>query len=231
MHAPPLSTHQALQQLLHERYEDYLSKAGGRGGPAEQLARDAVVAAFRHAQRVNAHALLAGAARGCGQPRALCARRAPSLQQGEGARAAACAAAHTVAAAVSCGCCCCRAVTRTPLVAHPGAQQAAAQGWLQAVEVALTKTYPLLNTTTCRGAGPELLHTMLHGLLGLVRSLAAQQAAGLAECLAGCCRVLLGKLQELASSSLSLGLPGDPLSQVRVHCWGRCDRCSTFVAR
>jgi len=30
------------------------------------------------------------------------------------------------------------------------------------------------------------------------------------------CRVLMSKLQELAAASLSLGLPGDPLSQVRV---------------
>lgn len=29
------------------------------------------------------------------------------------------------------------------------------------------------------------------------------------------CRVLMSKLQELAAASLSLGLPGDPLSQVR----------------
>lgn len=28
------------------------------------------------------------------------------------------------------------------------------------------------------------------------------------------CRVLMSKLQELAAASLSLGLPGDPLSQV-----------------
>jgi hypothetical protein len=28
------------------------------------------------------------------------------------------------------------------------------------------------------------------------------------------CRVLMSKLQELAAGSLSLGLPGDPLSQV-----------------
>ena len=33
-------------------------------------------------------------------------------------------------------------------------------------------------------------------------------------------RVLMSKLQELAAASLSLGLPGDPLSQVNmVVCW------------
>jgi len=37
-----------------------MSTKRGRGGPGEQLARDAVVAAFKYAQQVNAHALLAG---------------------------------------------------------------------------------------------------------------------------------------------------------------------------
>lgn len=49
-----------LQRLLHERFEEYLAKTGGRGGPGERLARDAVAAAFTYAQRVNAHALVAG---------------------------------------------------------------------------------------------------------------------------------------------------------------------------
>jgi hypothetical protein len=49
-----------LQRLLHERFEEYLAKTGGRGGPGEKIARDAVAAAFTYAQRVNAHALVAG---------------------------------------------------------------------------------------------------------------------------------------------------------------------------
>lgn len=71
-----------------------------------------------------------------------------------------------------------------------------------------------MNTKTAPGCGPELLHSCLLGILGLVRDLADKQSGQLAESLAGCSRVLLSKLQELASSSLSLGLPGDPLSQV-----------------
>jgi hypothetical protein len=57
---PLLLLLQVLQRLLHERFEEYVNKAGGRGGPGEQLARDAVVSAFKYAQQVNAHALLAG---------------------------------------------------------------------------------------------------------------------------------------------------------------------------
>ncbi|KAF8066245.1 NUP205 [Scenedesmus sp. PABB004] len=152
----PIFDFAVLQRLLHERYDEYVAKAGGRGGEREALARCAVAAAFAHAQQVNAHALLAGA------------------------------------------------------------QRAAVAGWVQAVEVALTKCYALVNTKTCPGGGPELLHACLLGTLGLVRDLAGQQAGELAEALAGCCRVLLSKLQELASASLSLGLPGDPLSQVRL---------------
>jgi hypothetical protein len=87
-------------------------------------------------------------------------------------------------------------------------------GWVQAIEVAFTKTYTLVNTRICPGAGPELLHACLLGTLGLVKELAGKQAGELAETLAGAARVLMSKLQELASSSLSLGLPGDPLSQV-----------------
>jgi hypothetical protein len=87
-------------------------------------------------------------------------------------------------------------------------------GWVQATEVAFTKTYTLVNTRTCPGAGPELLHACLLGTLSLVKELAGKQAGELAETLAGAARVLMSKLQELASSSLSLGLPGDPLSQV-----------------
>lgn len=95
-----------------------------------------------------------------------------------------------------------------------GAQKAAVQGWIQAIEIAFTKTYALINSKTCPGCGPELLHACLLGTLGLVKELAGRQAGELAETLAGAARVLLSKLQELASSSLSLGLPGDPLSQV-----------------
>jgi hypothetical protein len=87
-------------------------------------------------------------------------------------------------------------------------------GWIQAVEVAFTKTYALINSSTCPGCGPELLHSCLLGVLGLVKMLAGRQSLALAETLAGAVRVLLSKMQELASSSLSLGLPGDPLSQV-----------------
>lgn len=152
----PVFDFAVLQRLLHERFEEYLAKTGGRGGPGERLARDAVAAAFTHAQRVNAHALVAGA------------------------------------------------------------QRAAVLGWVQAIEVAFTKTYSLVNTRIRPGAGPELLHACLLGTLGVVKELAGRQAGELAETLAGAARVLMSKLQELASSSLSLGLPGDPLSQVRL---------------
>lgn len=106
----------------------------------------------------------------------------------------------------------------TASVATPaGAQRAAVLGWVQAIEVAFTKTYSLVNTRICPGAGPELLHACLLGTLGVVKELAGRQAGELAETLAGAARVLMSKLQELASSSLSLGLPGDPLSQVRTE--------------
>lgn len=95
-----------------------------------------------------------------------------------------------------------------------GAQRAAVEAWVNTMDIAFTKTYTLINTKTVPGCGPELLHSCLLGILGLVNNLADQQSGQLAETLAGCCRVLLSKLQELASSSLSLGLPGDPLSQV-----------------
>lgn len=52
---------QVLKRLLQERYEDYVSKTGGRGGPTEAAAREAVQAAFKHAAALNAHALVAGA--------------------------------------------------------------------------------------------------------------------------------------------------------------------------
>jgi hypothetical protein len=51
---------QVLKTLLQERYDDYVSKTGGRGGPTEAAAREAVQAAFRHAAALNAHALVAG---------------------------------------------------------------------------------------------------------------------------------------------------------------------------
>jgi hypothetical protein len=51
---------QVLRRLLQDRYEDYVSKTGGRGGPVEAAAREAVQAAFRHAAALNAHALVAG---------------------------------------------------------------------------------------------------------------------------------------------------------------------------
>lgn len=37
-----------------------MSKTGGRGGPTEAAAREAVQAAFKHAAALNAHALVAG---------------------------------------------------------------------------------------------------------------------------------------------------------------------------
>jgi hypothetical protein len=51
---------QVLRRLLHERYEDYVSKTGGRGSPSEAAASQAVAAAFSHAAALNAHALVAG---------------------------------------------------------------------------------------------------------------------------------------------------------------------------
>lgn len=55
-----LSPSQVLKRLLQERYDDYVAKTGGRGGPIEAAAREAVQAAFRHAAALNAHALVAG---------------------------------------------------------------------------------------------------------------------------------------------------------------------------
>jgi hypothetical protein len=62
--------------------------------------------------------------------------------------------------------------------------------------------------------------------LTVVKDLAGRQAGELAETLAGAARVLMSKLQELASSSLSLGLPGDPLSQV---CCGKFESCYIVI--
>lgn len=101
-----------------------------------------------------------------------------------------------------------------PCFCSAGAQRAAIHAWVNTIEIAFTKAYTLINTKTAPGCGPELLHSTLLGVLGLVRDLASQQSGQLSESLASCSRVLLSKLQELASSSLSLGLPGDPLSQV-----------------
>lgn len=108
---------------------------------------------------------------------------------------------------------------------HVGAQRAAVEAWVNTLNIAFTKTYNLINTKTAPGCGPELLHSCVLGILGLINNLASQQSGQLAETLAGCCRVLLSKLQELASISLSLGLPGDPLSQV---CVGTAQRHSSI---
>jgi hypothetical protein len=66
--------------------------------------------------------------------------------------------------------------------------------------------------------------------LTVVKELAGRQAGELAETLAGAARVLMSKLQELASSSLSLGLPGDPLSQVCCSAFESCYIVTFVVA-
>jgi hypothetical protein len=71
---------------------------------------------------------------------------------------------------------------------HTGAQSLAVRGWVQAVEVAGTKCYGLINSATMPGGGPELLHAYLLGMLQQLRELPARQQTDLAEQLATCCR-------------------------------------------
>ncbi len=104
----PVFDFTALAAALHERFEDYVARNGGRGGAAEAAATAAVRAALRHAQRVNAFALVAGA------------------------------------------------------------QFAALTAWRQAVEVALTAAYPLVEATV-PGRGPEVLRGTLVAALGALQ--------------------------------------------------------------
>lgn len=60
--------------------------------------------------------------------------------------------------------------------------------WVQAISIAFTKTYALLNRSTAPGCGPELLHSTLLGVLQLVAGLSSRGQMGLAAELAGCCR-------------------------------------------
>jgi hypothetical protein len=71
---------------------------------------------------------------------------------------------------------------------HAGAQSLAAKTWVQAVSIAFTKTYALINRSTAPGCGPELLHSTLLGVLQLVAGLSSRGQMGLAAELAGCCR-------------------------------------------
>ncbi|KAI8466819.1 MAG: hypothetical protein J3K34DRAFT_524227 [Monoraphidium minutum] len=155
----PVFDFPALAAALHERWEGYVSRNGGRGGAAEAAATAAVRAALRYAQQVNAYALVTGA------------------------------------------------------------QYAALSAWRQAVEVALTSAYPLLEAVA-PGRGPEVLRASLVGALGALQELSGRQSTRLTEALAGAPRVLLSKLRELASLGLGAGLPSDPLAQVRLP--GRC---------
>jgi hypothetical protein len=63
--------------------------------------------------------------------------------------------------------------------------------WVQAISIAFTKTYALLNRSTAPGCGPELLHSTLLGVLQLVAGLSSRGQMGLAAELAGCCRYSL----------------------------------------
>ena len=162
----PVFDFDALAAALHERFEDYVARGGGRGGAAEAAAASAVRAALRYAQRVNAYALVTGA------------------------------------------------------------QYGALAAWRQAVEVALTAAYPLL-CSTLPGRGPEAARAALVGSLQALQALSARQAVRLAEALAGCPRVLLSKLRELASLGPGgggggagaggvAGAASDPLARVRL---------------
>ncbi|KIY93151.1 hypothetical protein MNEG_14812 [Monoraphidium neglectum] len=151
----PVFDFNALAAALHERFDDYVARNGGRGGAAEAAATAAVRAALRYAQQVNAYALVAGA------------------------------------------------------------QYKALSAWRQAVEVALTSAYPLVEATM-PGRGPEVLRSALVGALGALQELSTRQSVRLSEALAGCPRVILSKLRELASLGLGAGLPSDPLAQVRL---------------
>lgn len=59
---------------------------------------------------------------------------------------------------------------------------------MQAVSIAFTKTYALVNRRTAPGCGPELLHSTLLGVLQLVVALSGRGQLALAAELAGCCR-------------------------------------------
>jgi nuclear pore complex protein Nup205 len=93
-----------------------------------------------------------------------------------------------------------------------GAQVAVVHAWRQTVEIMFTKNYSILNQLLS-GQGPELLHFTLRLLLQQQKALAARGRTRLAELLAGCCRVLLSKLQELGSSGEGMGLM-DPMNRV-----------------
>lgn len=75
-----------------------------------------------------------------------------------------------------------------PSSATTGAQGLAVKTWVQAISIAFTKTYTLINRSTAPGCGPELLHTTLLGTLQLVAGLSSRGQMGLAAELAGCCR-------------------------------------------
>ena len=84
--------------------------------------------------------------------------------------------------------------------------------WRQTVEIIFTKNYSILNQLLS-GQAPEFLHFTLRLLLQQLKELASRGRTNLAEVLAGCCRVLLSKLQELGTSGEGLGLT-DPLNRV-----------------
>ncbi len=67
------------------------------------------------------------------------------------------------------------------------------------------------------------------------QDLSARQSVRLTEALAGCPRVLLSKLRELASLGLGAGLPSDPLAQVGGlrgfgWCYCDCDSCGILYS-
>lgn len=86
--------------------------------------------------------------------------------------------------------------------------------WKQLVEVLCTRNFPLLNAAMS-GGGAVLLQETLRLLLNQLKALSARKVPGLVEQLAGSCRVLLGKLQELAAGGLVAGVAADGVSQVR----------------
>ncbi|GFH19509.1 uncharacterized protein HaLaN_16464, partial [Haematococcus lacustris] len=106
-----------------------------------------------------------------------------------------------------------------------GAQQAAAEAWVQLAEVAFTRCYAQL-APALPDADPltKLYEVLTYSLQASSQLLATQAAGGqssspatsLPPLLVNAARILLSKLQEQAAVSVPLGMAADPLALVRV---------------